>query len=212
MDTTQNDLLADNYNSNSQSILTASEILMKLMPHPVFLPDEDADKFKAFHQSFIEATNPTDIIEHVFVQDIAYYTWDAARYWRQKVSTIKAARREAAEKILFLCLFDGKRGHNDSTILARTLADGLSSGKEPEHQMAKEMLEGYGHGESEIQSVCYSLRIKELESIDKSLNDANYRRNQSIRELERHQDNLAKRAREHSDQVISEAEIVEGAP
>ncbi len=203
---------ADNFADQSKSISTASEVIKELMPRPLLLPGESEDELKAFHQGFIEATNPSEIIEHVFVQEVSDYTWEMARFRRMKVSTINSARREAVEKILFPCLFDGERGHTDSINLARVLAHGWSSGKDDVRKMAIEILDAHGYGESDIQAVCYSLRIDEIESIDRLISVSECRRNGALKELERHRDSTARRAREYSERAISNAEIVEDAP
>jgi hypothetical protein len=59
-----------------------------LLADPPLLSNEDPDQYRALVHEFARAVNPNDVIEWLWLKDVADLTWDILRYRRIKAAYI----------------------------------------------------------------------------------------------------------------------------
>src|SRR5262249_24488942 len=72
---------------------------VSLLPKPPLLITESAEEFDAIHEHLIRVIQPVDIIDQMYVSDMAHLAWERVRWRRCKAGIINAGYRTAMEKI-----------------------------------------------------------------------------------------------------------------
>jgi len=187
----------------SDETKTDPEVLGSSMPVPPLIDGESEADYHAFRESCLRAVRPKDAIEKIWLQDFIDYSWEATRFRRMKVALIQATRREAVERLVKDCL--------GSDLLtwdaAKSLAQGWSSSNEDSVAEVNALIEQHGHNFDTVLAMAVSLKLKDLERIDRLIASYDYRRDAAIRELEKRRDLLAKRAREIADAKITDIKV-----
>lgn len=185
-----------------------TEVLGVLDFGPSLIDGESAADYEAFRQGCHKAIEPKDEIERVWLGDFITYTWEAQRLRRMKTVFLPTARKEAVETLVKQ--FGGE-------IVNSTKAKEISekwSISDPDHlNYVESLLEQHGLTLDTIMAQVIVKNLKTLVDIDQLIASYDYRRDASLRELEKRRDMLAKRAREFAESLVEEANpvIVEAA-
>ncbi len=180
--------------------VNAQDIVARFREYSPLLDGEDAQEFADFQLSCINAIQPRNAIEEVWVMDFANYTWEAMRLRRLKVALIHSNQQEAVKRLL--------EDHGEDFVRAAVTAEKWSEGEEEAKAYVAQFIETHGLGEAAIAAVALNRILKEFERLDKLIASYDYRRDKAIRELEQRRDVLARRARDFTNHV-TDAEYVE---
>jgi hypothetical protein len=162
---------------------------------PPLIGGEDAAAYDELLARFSVAIKPTDALEEMWLRDVVDLTWETLRMRRLK-----------------------------RTLLASAMLDQLNSKYEPEellHRWAARdpdaieevdrLLASDGLTVDDVAAKAFSNKIWDFERIDRTVMNAEARRNAALRELERHRETLARDLRQTSDNV-AEADYEDVTP
>jgi len=175
-----------------------------LPPAPLIEGDNPAD-YEAFQALCLAAIRPKDAIEHIWLRDFIDYSWEILRFRRMRAALIGSSRKEAVERLLKEHLPDGIFARD----AAINLAQGWSASSEDHVSEVEELFKEHGLGPENIIAEAISIKIEDLERIEKLIAAYDHRRDKAIRELEKRRDALATRAREFTDAVFADVDVVE---
>ncbi len=196
-----------NENSSKSAIKGDTVDLLPAYVHTLPLIDgEKRSDYEAFHASCLRALQPTDAIETVWLQDFIDNTWEAQRLKKMKFAIIQMGRRDAVRRLIKE-YSQGEFSEGESYALALRWSEGNSSATD----FVAVLIKKYELGEAAVMVRAMENSLPTLERIEKLIATHNYRRDASLRELEKRRDILAKRAREFVENLVPEAEIIEPA-
>jgi hypothetical protein len=158
---------------------------LALVQSPSLLPTENKDDYEALLAEIRRTINPIDIIEEMWVGDIARNQWDIRRYSRSKEGLVKVNRVRALEKVLdrliarecFHSVIGGPSGAED---LARRCVNGEKEAQEE----VEELLTAAGLDWEAIFALAMALQIDAVERIDRMLKQTEARRDAVLRQLD----------------------------
>lgn len=186
-----------------------SEVLGKHMSSPSLLDGENSADYESFRRSCLHAVRPKDAIEEIWLQDVIDYSWEAQRLRRMKAPLIEAARREAVEILLKDYVDDWDFPGMKKWDIPEPFSKAWARHDEEITASVEAFFEERDLDRDTIMAVAVSLKLPDLERIDKLIASYDYRRDAALRELEKRRDILAKRAREFTDVMITDVDVEE---
>jgi hypothetical protein len=180
-----------------------SDVRELLGPAPI-TSFENAAAYERILGKLTEAVVPTDVVEWIWVKDVADLTWETGRARRAKAVRLTLARKYAAETILKA---DSTKGSIDFDFLIATSqkASAILTGDKAELSKFTESLKRLGLTEESLGDLAYAEALNDVERLQRIIDNANARRDATLREIERRRDVLARRLREAlqvSDEVV----------
>jgi hypothetical protein len=158
------------------------------------LSTENADIYSDLLRQFTQVIKPKNMIEWMWVRDIADLSWEILRLRRIKARLIEIERQASLETI---------EKAEEPSILRRPFPP---TEVEARHQKRRKL-----ELNTEIGSArAFRAAISDYERVDRLLASAESRRNQVLREMDRYREALAHLMRDASDQII-DAEYQETA-
>jgi hypothetical protein len=121
-------------NSKSKSAAPALPSRWTLFGQPQLLPGEDAAAYDQLLARIRAAVNPIDVIEEMFITDLADLEWEVLRWRRLKSSLILARGLKAVEEFLSNELDYNLYSEDFADDLAEILEDNLSEGQAKDAQ------------------------------------------------------------------------------
>jgi hypothetical protein len=194
---------------NRQSPIS-NDIINAIFGPPPILEGEDAGAYEALLKRLSAAIIPTDIVEQIWVHDLAAYTWEIFRWRRIKIDLVKTRRTKALEK--FIEPFIDESGHDEerpepkngrqkAAALQRValipihelpLAEAWAA-KDPTAVEAIDTLIADGYFTmDEVTSAAFVAKLKKIERVDDLISNAEKRRNVVLREIDRRRASLAR--------------------
>ena len=164
---------------------------------PSLLPGEDATGYDRLHAELSAALQPVGAIEAIWVHDLVYLTWNIFRLRRLHDGLIKATCHEGLERLL-TTLTGYDKAHELATRWAIGVPDAIKS--------VDQLLASANLTVEAIVANTLSLKIDEIERIDRMIMTAEARRNDIYREIDRHRTALASAA-QRAVQDIEDAEF-----
>ncbi len=180
------------------------DILTAYVPTLPLIDGEKRSDYEAFHASCLRALQPTDAVETVWLQDFIDNTWEAQRLKKMKFALIQKGRRNAVRRLI-LEYSNDEISEAEVYVLAQRWSEGNSTAS----NYVGELIEKYELGEAAVMVRAMENSLPTLERIEKLIGTYNYRRDASLRELEKRRDVIAKRAREFAESQLPEANITE---
>ena len=144
------------------------------------------------------AVGPTDMLEEIWVRDVADLAWEVARLRRIKASLMRACAHEGLTKAL-----QSLEVRNSYIIATRWFAGDAEAA-----QTVNAALSPAGLTIDSVTALTVSARIDEVERIEKMTNAAEDRRDGMLRELEMRRAKLAPKLK----LALHEAETLAAAP
>jgi hypothetical protein len=135
---------------------------------------------------------PADILEEVWVRDVVDLVWEILRLRRLKTSLLTVSAHKGLERILEC--FMAWEAAND---LAKRWAAGDQSATEE----VSTLLASAGVTMEAVMAQTLSVKIEDIERIDRMIMNAEARRNASLREVDRHRASLAQGLRRVSAEI-----------
>jgi hypothetical protein len=180
-----------------------SKVIVSLMPGLPLIDGEQEDDYTALQDNCLKAVGPKNAIERIWLQDVIDYSWEAIRLRRAKAALIQIARKAAVELLLTECLGGDYRAKKN----AASLTQGWSIKDAEDVETVHKLLEEHGYNTDAIMALAITIKLGDLERIDKLIASYNTRRDAALRELEKRRDILAGRAREFTENTIIDAEV-----
>ena len=159
-------------------------------PRPL-IAGEDAAAYDALLARATREVAPADILEQMWVRDVVDLFWDALRLRRLKAKLIAGATQAALARLLAPHLNPDPDQADDFTIMpGRKRAVRLAQKWTARDPGAVHLVEGMlASGElamDDVMAECLSLRLDDVERVDRMAMSAEIRRNAALRELDRH--------------------------
>jgi hypothetical protein len=147
-----------------------------LFGDPPLMRGEDSGAYNKLTDEFTKLVEPTDMIEWWWVKDITDHTWEIRRLRRFKVLFVELRR--------------------DDMVKAREMFATAGADEDAEYKPVP-------IPESEKDSAGLFIRlIDQYKGVEKMIASAERRRDETLREIERRREHLARRLRKASDEVI----------
>ncbi len=154
-------------------------------PAPL-LAGEDARAYEALKGQIRAAVAPTDVIEEIWVRDVLDLLWETMRLRRLKAKLMQAAAHEGLDELL----------RPLTEILEhQDLSNGWARRDARSVKKVDALLQQAGLDPEAIAAQTLAVKLDAFERIDRMIMQAEARRNMILREIDRHRDVLARRAR-----------------
>jgi hypothetical protein len=172
---------------------------LRALGPPPLIEGEDVAAYNALSERISAAVKPSDILEEIWVRDFVDLEWEARR-WRRLKSNLLAASTHAGLEQLLVPLSD--------YVQADELARGWARNEPEASKEVKHLLASARLSMDAVMAQTLSLKIDDIERIDRMTMAAGTRRDAILREIERHRATVGQELRRASEQV-EEAEFTE---
>jgi len=171
------------------------------------LPGEKQADYAAIAARFVVASKPRDTIEEFLLRDIIDLTWEILRLRRVKAGIIRASKGDGVRLILL------EVGCGDTvadklskswTAGDETAINSWAGGDETALKKVDAILTKAGMTFDEVTAKTFETKLDSFERFDRMQASVEARRNNALREIDRHRETLGAAAR----QAIEEAEDV----
>lgn len=159
------------------------------------LTGEDPAKYHELLQAIFDYVQPADIFERIWTREIADSVWEKLRFHGLMVSLMNATEQQALERVL-RPLFGGLRVLEAEALALKWRIKEPGALKE-----VQRLLDKAGMTWDAIKAEALSLRISDVERIDRLIVSAESRRDATLREIERHRAALGRKLRAAVQQV-----------
>ena len=160
------------------------EHVLAVAPSPL-LPGEKATEYRALAERFIATAKPKDAIEEMLLRDVIDLTWEELRLRRMKGELLKASTRGGVYAVL------DDIGHSDGGVLyRRELSERWASGDSEAQSEVASALSKAGLTIEAIMARTLDVKLDSVERLDRMLASAEARRNNALREIDRHRETL----------------------
>ena len=188
--------LASTLNSRAANAL---DRVIAIAPAPL-LPGEEAADYTEVAVRLVSAAKPRDAIEEFLIRDAIDLTWEILRLRRAKAGILKASMNTGVEEVLKALSSDLMVFSHLGELSSRWMAGDKRARKEVEAALHKAQLSVVDVTAKTLES-----KLDSFERFDRMLASAEARRNNALREIDRHRSAFGAAVRE----AINEAEDVE---
>jgi hypothetical protein len=164
---------------------------------PPLLEGEDTATYDDLLIRISGAVKPTDIFEEIWIRDIVDLVWEAFRLRRLKANLMTAVAHQGLTKILAPLI-----GRTD----APNLAEAWAARQRSAIKRVDKLLASAGLTMDAVMAQALSLKLDDIERIDRMIATAEGRRNAILREVDRHRTTWGQHLR-RTVQQIEAAEI-----
>jgi hypothetical protein len=171
----------------------------------LLLPGEDRTAYDTLLAKVIEAVQPTDILEQIWISDAVDRQWEVLRQRHLKTALIAANRQAALREILQSLLSGGEPESTDNDQRAGELAWRYTLGGKRAIKEVEAMLRRANLTKEAIYARAMARQIAAFEAFDRSIWAAEARRDASLREIEDRRAAFGHRLR----RVVAQVEQVE---
>jgi hypothetical protein len=167
--------------------------VVAIAPAPV-LPGENEFQYVKMAERIVEEAQPADAIEEILVRDVVDLTWEVFRARRFKAGVLRASIGSGVRMVLDAIGY-GSFGYN------RELGERWAAGNKSARREVNAALRNAGLTIDEITAKTAEEKIDTLERLDRMLASAEARRNNAIREIDRHREALGGAAKSAIDEI-----------
>jgi hypothetical protein len=194
----------DPKSSTTPPSLPESPKRLALFGPPPLLKGEDTAAYDELLARISAAVKPADIIEEIWVRDIVDLVWEAFRLRRLKANLITTVAHQGVKKTLGPVI-----GWPDAHHLAEAWA-----AREPSAvKQVDEHLASAGLTMDAVMAQSLSLKLDDIERIDRMTATAEGRRNAILREVDRHRATWGQNLRQAAQQIeATEIKVIETTP
>jgi len=155
---------------------------------PPLIQGEDQVAYEDLLAKVYSVVKPQDIIEEMYVRDVADLSWEIWRWRRQKAALISGSLGEGINAVL---------ASTTSVLAADTLQNdslrvGWVTGDPQAKKRVSEILRSAELTVDSIPAQALAAQIEVIERIDRMTMNAEIRRNAAFREIERHRGGLGR--------------------
>jgi hypothetical protein len=174
------------------------------------LPGESEAEYAKLTARFLAAAKPRDFIEEILARDAVDLSWEILRLRRQKAGLLRMACSAGVRSVAKELGFKG---------LVYDFAAKWMSGDAKTRKQFDEMLKKAGLGMEDVTAEALSSKVDSFERVDRILASAEARRNNALREIDRHREALCAAMRQAIDEVqdaefrdLETGEVSRGSP
>ena len=158
---------------------------------PPLLPGENEAQYTSLAARIVAGARPRDAIEELLARDVIDLSWEILRLRRLKTGVLKASMYEGVAKVM-----EGL-GYEEIMESAKAWAAGDKRAKEEvTRALAKANL-----SMDEVTATTFELNLETFERIERLLSGAEVRRNNALREIDRHRSAYGAAVRQTLDEV-----------
>jgi hypothetical protein len=177
---------------------------LALFGPPPLLEGEDTTAYDELLVRISGAVKPADILEEIWVRDVVDLVWEAFRLRRLKANLMTAVAHEGVEKILTPRL-GWSRANDLAKAWARRERDAI--------KQVDELLASAGLTMDAVMSQTLSLKLDDIDRIERLIATAEGRRNAILREVDRHRTTWGQNVRRAVQQIEgAEIKVIETKP
>jgi hypothetical protein len=165
---------------------------LALFGPPPLIEGEDAAAYDELLTRISTAVKPADILEDIWVRDIADLVWEAFRLRRLKVNLMTATAHQGLRAVLAPLVNWSERD---------SLAEAWAARKPSAIERVDKVLASAGLTVDAVMAETLSLKLDDIERIDRMIAMAEARRNAILREVDRHRETLSQNLRRAVEQV-----------
>jgi hypothetical protein len=180
-----------------------------IAPLPLLMGEQQTD-YAGVAQRIVQASRPRDAVEEFLLRDVIDLTWEILRLRRLKAGTIKASMSDGVRKVLDSV----GRGYSD----VNRLSGNWAGGDKRARQEVDAILAKADLTMEEVTAKTFESKIDVFERIDRMSASAEARRNNALREIDRHRETVGVAARKAIDEVedvefrdVETGEVTEGS-
>jgi len=182
---------------HSSPVSGAIDRVVAIAPAPL-LPGEKQGDYAEVALRIVKAAKPTDAIEEFLVRDVVDLTWEILRLRRIKVGLLRASLDAGVGEVL------GAVGY--PFLQKGALTEEWAAGDKRARREVDSILTKAGLTIDEVTAKTLENRLDSFERLDRMLASAEARRNNALREIDRHRDALGGGVR-RSIEEIEDAEF-----
>ena len=161
------------------------------------LPGEKEADYARLVTRVVGAAEPRDTIEELLIRDVIDLSWEIARQRRVKAGILKASMSDGVQEVLDNLGHGQGQGYGYTRELGRSWATGDKSAQK---EVAR-ALNAAGLAIDEVTAKTLESRLDSFERLDRMLASAEARRNNALREIDRHRDVLGAAVRSSIDEA-----------
>ena len=177
---------------------------MSLIAPAPLLPGEKPADYADVAVRIVKAAKPKDAIEELLVRDVIDLTWEVFRLRRARAGVLVASMSDGVQKVL-----DGLgHGRDEGYGYTNRLGQGWRAGDKDARKEVEAALKRAGLTIDAVTAKTVETKIDSFERLDRMLASAEARRNNALREIDRHRNVLVTQVR-RSNEPIEDAEIRE---
>lgn len=160
----------------------------------LLLPGESEAEYSAFAERVISSVNPADVIEEILVRDVVDLTWEIQRLRLAKSGLLRVHAGKSVKPVLDAI------GHSHP-IARETLSQRWAAANESARKEVEMALAAAGLSIADVTAKTMEIKLDEFERLDRMLASAEARRNNALREIDRHREALGLAARRAVEEV-----------
>ena len=168
--------------------------IIGIAPAPLLPTEAEAD-YLGVAARIVAVAQPKDAIEEFLTRDVVDLTWEILRLRRLKGGLLRAAVSKGVHRILSTI------GYGPDIDSVDYFAANWASGKADFRREFEEMLKNAGFTMDEVMAEAFAAVIDPFERIDRLLASAEARRNNALREIDRHREALGAAMRRGVEEV-----------
>jgi hypothetical protein len=176
----------------SPSAVDALDRVIAIAPAPLLPGEKEAD-YAAAARRIVGVSRPKDAIEEIFIRDVIDLTWEILRLRRVKAGILRASMgvgvRQALPEVGYF-YFEGN-----------TLSQNWAAGDANAREEVGAILAKAGLTLDEVTAKTLESKIDVFERVDRMLASAEARRNNALRETDRHREAAGGATRRAIDEV-----------
>jgi hypothetical protein len=177
---------------------------LALFGPPPLLEGEDTAAYDELLVRISGAVKPADILEEIWVREVVDLVWEAFRLRRLKANFMTTVAHEGLRKIL-----ETLSDWSD----ARDLAQAWATRERGAIKQVDELLASAGLTMDAVMAQTLSLKLDDIDRIDRMIATAEGRRNAILREVDRHRTTWGQNVRRAVQQIeAAEIKVIETKP
>jgi hypothetical protein len=177
---------------------------LALFGPPPLLEGEDTAAYDELLVRISGPVKPTDIFEEIWIRDIVDLVWEAFRLRRLKANLMTAVAHKGLTAILEPLI-----GWTD----ARNLAEAWAARERSAIKQVDKLLASAGLTMDAVMAQALSLKLDDIERIDRMIATAEGRRNAILREVDRHRTAWRQNLRQAVQQIeAAEIKVIDAQP
>jgi hypothetical protein len=164
---------------------------------PPLAPGESEAQYLSLAARVVAAAKPRDTIEELLIRDVIDLTWDVLRLRRIKSGILKANMNEGVQEVMSRLGY----GEGPNYAYPREIGQSWAAGDKSAKKDVARALAAAGLAIDDVTATTLERNIDKFERIERMLASAEARRNNALREIDRHRSAYGAAIRRTLDEV-----------
>jgi hypothetical protein len=173
-----------------------------LLPTPPLLITESEDEFDRIRHALNQEIKPRGILEQMYVEDIAYLSWDVLRLRRSKAAIVNLAFRAALKELITQVLLEPGQYKHQLGDQPDELARDWFSDPNIKKQIA-DLIQKFNLDESAVEAEAIRRSADDLERMDRLMASAETRRDKALVCVAQYRGDFGTLLRDSSNRLIT---------